>query len=218
MAMKKTILLFALMLGILSSGFPQRIINEQIEVNGKETSMKFKFADDIVLEAWDKDYIELKVEVDIDDNKYNDFYALEIDKSAKIIELVEKVDFEGIKKEVGSKKYHNFNTELHYALKVPKNLKVELETISGEVELIGCRGKMEINSISGFIDYSIPQNHKANIDLSTVTGDVYSNVKFDDNEAKAISWVGTKEQLSLNGGDVPVNLKTVSGDIFLRKK
>ena len=216
--MKKTILLSVLMLGILSSTFSQRIIKETIEVNGKEASMEFKFADDIILEAWDKNYIELNVEVDIDDNKYNEFYALEIDKSSKTIKLAEQVDFEGIKKKAGSKKHYNFNTDLSYSLKVPKNLKVDLETISGEVELIGCRGQMKINSISGFIDYSIPQNHKANIDLSTVTGDVYSNVKFDKKDVKEISWVGTKEQLSLNGGDVPVHLETVSGDIFLRKK
>ena len=216
--MRKKAILFIFCLGLLNISLAQRVINEQIEVKGKEASMKFKFADDIVLEAWDKDFIELKVEIDIDDNKYNDFYALEIDKSGKRIELLEKVDFEGIKEKLGSKKHYNFNTDLHYFLKVPKNLKVDLETISGEVELIGCRGQMKINSISGFIDYSIPQNHKANIDLSTITGDVYSNITFDDKEAKEISWVGTKEQLSLNGGDVPVNLKTVSGDIYLRKK
>lgn len=208
----------ALLLGLTNITFSQRVINEKIEVNGEEASMKFKFADDIVLEAWDKNYIELNVKVDIDDNKYNDYYALEIEKKGNSIELVEEVDFEGIKKQMGSKKHYNFNTDLHYSLKVPKDLKVDLETISGEVELIGCRGQMKINSISGFIDYSIPHNHKANIDLSTVTGDVYSNIKFDSKKAKEISWVGTNEQLSLNGGDVPVNLKTVSGDIYLRKK
>jgi len=53
--------------------------------------------------------------------------------------------------------------------------------------------------------------------LSTVTGDVYSDVKFDKSASKEISWVGTKRDLTLNGGTLPVKLETVSGDIYLRK-
>lgn len=215
--MKKMVLLFALLLGASTIVFSQKIINEKIEANGKAVNMKFSFADDIVLEAWNKDYIELKVEVNIDDNKYNEHYTLDIQKSGKGIELIEKVDFEEIKKLKGKKNHCNFNTNIHYSLMIPQNLKVDLETISGEVELIGCQGEMKINSISGFIDYSIPQTHKAKIELSTVTGDVYSNVKFDNKLPEKISWVGTNQELSLNGGNTPVDLKTVSGDIYLRK-
>lgn len=36
--------------------------------------------------------------------------------------------------------------------------------------------------------------------------------------ACSISWIGTNHALSLNGGDVDVELKTVSGDIYLRGK
>ncbi|WP_346855574.1 DUF4097 family beta strand repeat-containing protein [uncultured Draconibacterium sp.] len=214
----KTIAIFcAILLCTSTEVFSQKIIDEKIEVNNRETTMNFKFADDIVLEAWDKNYIELHVEVNIDDNKYNEYYALEIDKNGNDITLEEEIDFEKIKELKGSRNNCSFNTDLHYTLKIPKNLKVDLETISGEIELIGCEGQMSIHSISGFIDYSIPENHKANIDLSTITGDVYSNVKFDNKTKENISWVGTKQELSLNGGSTEVDLKTVSGDIYLRK-
>lgn len=215
--MKKTILICALLLGTSMLLFSQKVIDEKIEVKGKETTMKFSFADDIVLEAWNNDYIQLRVEVNIDDNQYNEQYELNIDQLSSGINIEEKVDFEKIKKLKGERDHYNFNTDLHYSLKVPKNLKVKLETISGEVELVGCQGEMVIISISGFIDYAIPQDHKAKIKLSTVTGDVYSNVKFDNKTDKDISWVGTKEELSLNGGNTGVKLKTVSGDIYLRK-
>jgi DUF4097 and DUF4098 domain-containing protein YvlB len=76
---------------------------------------------------------------------------------------------------------------------------------------------MTINSISGFIDYTIPKSHSAHIDLSTVTGNVYSDLKFEEKEQEKMSWVGTKRNLTLNGGNVAVNLKTVSGDIFIRE-
>lgn len=215
--MKKTILLCALLLGTTVAVFSQKIIDEKIEVNDLETFMKFSFADDIQLEAWNNDFIELHVEVNIDDNKYNDYYTLDIKKGNGKIKLVEEIDFEAIKKLKGKKNNCNFNTDIYYTLKVPQNLKAELETISGEIELLGCLGQMSIQSISGFIDYSIPQNHKANIELSTVTGDVYSNIKFESQESEKFSWVSTNRELTLNGGNTEVNLKTVSGDIYLRK-
>ncbi len=214
--MKRIILLFVAVAGITIAAFSQKIIDEEIDVKGKEASMKFSFADDIVLEAWNKDYIQLHVEVDIDENKYNDQYALNIDKGSGRVEFIEDIDFDKIKELKGGKNNCNFNSDIHYSLKVPGDLKIKLETISGEVELIGCQGEMTIKSISGFIDYSIPKTHRANIGLSTVTGDVYSNVKFDNPLSKEISWVGTNQELSLNGGNTEVNLKTVSGDIYLR--
>jgi len=76
---------------------------------------------------------------------------------------------------------------------------------------------MSVNSISGFIDYTVPASLKARINLSTISGNVYSNVKFDKDASKEISWVETKRELSLNGGNLPVELKTISGNIYLRK-
>ncbi|RIJ49468.1 hypothetical protein D1614_07980 [Maribellus luteus] len=215
----KTLILSALfILSSVSGILAQRVINEKIEVDNRETFMEFSFAQDIVLEAWDKDYIELRVEVNIDDNQYNDFYNLAIEKGGLKLKLKEDIDFEGIKKERGGSNLNNFNSDVHYSLKVPEQLKFSLKTISGEVELIGCKGAMKVHSISGFIDYTIPEAHRMKIDLSTVTGEVYSNLEFDGKTPERTQWVGTKHQLSLNGGSTEVDLETVSGDIFLRKK
>lgn len=215
--MKKYILIVAVIFSTVASGYTQKTINKRIEVDGRETEMKLSFADDIILEAWNNNYIEIQVVVDIDNNKYNDYYSLNVDADNTKIEILEEVNFEEIKKLNGNKKHYNFNTTINYVLKVPRELKIKLETISGEIELIGCLGEMSINSISGFIDYSIPQSHNVNIELSTVTGDVYSNVTFDKKASNKISWVGTNQELSLNGGNTEVDLKTVSGDIYLRK-
>lgn len=214
--MKKYVLLLSLLFCVVFFAHSQKIIDKKVEIEDQKVQIKLSFADDIIVEAWNNNYIELRATVDINDNSYNDYYALNVDESKGKIKIIEEVDFDGIKKEEGTKNLCNFNTDLNYTLKVPKNLKFELETISGKIELIGCLGEMTINSISGFIDYSIPPSHKAKIDLSTVTGDVYTNVKFDKKLPEKISWVGTNQVLSLNGGDVEVELKTVSGDIYLR--
>lgn len=215
--MKKILLIVLVFLGTAQFADAGKNITKKIEVNGKKTEMKLSFADTIKVETWNNSYVEIQVSVDIDDNRYNDYYSLNVNEKGGRAEIEEKVDFEGIKKEKGNRNLNNFNTDINYHLKVPKDLDFDLSTISGKVELIGCQGEMSINSISGFIDYSVPENHKANLNLSTVTGDVYSNLNFDNKLPKEISWVGTNHELSFNGGDVEVQLKTVSGDIFLRK-
>ena len=215
--MKRLLLTSAIILGAVTLAFSQKIIDKQIEVDGKKTEMKLSFADNIKIEVWNNNYIGFHATANIDENRYNDFYNLNINEKTGKVEIIEDVDFDGIKKKTGEKNLCNFNTDINYIIKVPKNLNFSVNTISGEVELIGCEGEMAVNSVSGFIDYSIPEKLKAKIDLSTVTGDVYSNVKFDNADSKEISWVGTKRELTLNGGNKDVELKTVSGDIFLRK-
>ncbi|MFA5329901.1 MAG: DUF4097 family beta strand repeat-containing protein [Prolixibacteraceae bacterium] len=215
--MKKLILVVVLSLGAIFSGLAQKVITKSLNVQDKKAEMKFDFADTIQIEAWNKNTIELEVTVNIDENKYNDYYALNVEDFGNSFDLTEKVDFEGIKKAEGKKNLCNFESEINYKLKVPADLEFSLKTISGKILLVGAKGKLTLNSVSGFIDYSIPSATKARINLSTVTGEVYSNVKFDNPTAEKMSWVGTKRDLSLNGGGTPVELKTVSGDIFLRK-
>jgi len=215
--MKKYILTAILIVAAIVVSWSQKVITKKLDVQGKKVEMKFDFAENIRVEAWDKSTIELEVSVNIDDNRYNDYYTVNVSEHAGSADLIEKVDFEGIKKVKAQKDCCNFDTKINYKLKVPANLEFNLKTISGKIELVGSVGKMSINSISGFIDYTIPAALKARINLETVTGDVYSDVKFDKSASKEISWVGTKRDLTLNGGTLPVELKTVSGDIYLRK-
>ncbi|HPF52471.1 MAG TPA: DUF4097 family beta strand repeat-containing protein [Draconibacterium sp.] len=215
--MKKIVLLTVILLGSAWMAFSQKVIDKKIEIDGKKAELKLDFADNIKVEAWDKNYIEFHALANIDDNQYNDFYELNVNETSGKTEIVEKIDFDGIKEKMGKKELCNFDMDIEYSVKIPKDLNFSVNTISGEVELIACEGKMNINSVSGFIDYSIPEKLNARIDLSTVTGDVYSNVSFDDSDTDKISWVGTNRKLSLNGGDKDIKLKTVSGDIYLRK-
>ena len=215
--MKKTFLTAAIILATAVVALAQKVIDKKIDAEGKKAELKLDFAENIKVEAWDNNYVGFEATANIDDNKYNDFYDLKINEKPGKVEIVENVDFEGIKKKLGTKNLCNFNSDINYTIRIPKGLNFSVKTISGEIELIGCEGEMDVNSISGFIDYSIPEKHKAHIDLSTVTGDVYTNVKFDNQASSEISWVGTNHELTLNGGTKDVALKTVSGNIYLRK-
>lgn len=212
--MKRFIVLLAFLPVMTFFAFSQRLVQKNFDVEGKKVKMKFDFADTIVVETWNKSTLELQVSVNIDNNSYNDDYQLNVNDNRNELELIEKVDFKGVQSK--SKNKQNLKSVINYKLKVPAELEFELKTISGKVELKGPLGKMSINSISGFIDCTVPKSHSVHIDLATVTGNVYSDLKFEDKSQEKMSWVGTKRNLTLNGGNVAVDLKTVSGDIFLR--
>ena len=214
--MKKLILLLIIVVAQTTIGRSQKVIQKNLEAKGKTVEMKFDFADTIFIEAWNKNTLALEVSVNIDENLYNDDYTLNVNEKQGSVSLEEKVDFKAIQKKKG-KEHCNINSHIIYTLKVPTDLAFNLKTISGQVEIKGTTGKIDVNSISGFIDYAAPAACKAKINLSTISGNVYSNLKFDKQNDREMKWVGSEYNLTLNGGGPEMALKTISGDIFLRK-
>lgn len=126
---------------------------------------------------------------------------------------------------------------------------MEIKTLNASVKLMNSSGPFTVNSISGdveavfsnldpdepsslasvsgLIDVSLPGSLKANIDLSSITGDIYNNLELSpvskkDKDERAegmeeIKHSGGNEFL-LNGGGQKLLLKSVSGNIYLRKK
>ena len=213
--MKRFIMLLPFLLGLTLYAQSQKLVQKSLDVQGKKVEMKFSFADTVAIEAWNKNTVELQVSVNIDENRYNEYYELKVKDLGNTLVLEEVIDFKTIQKKRGDQ--NNLQNEIIYKLKVPSNLEFSLNTISGQVEMKGTLGKMEVKSISGFIDYSVPQACKARIDLSTISGNVYSNLNFDEKPNKGFQVVGTNQKLTLNGGTQEIALKTISGDIFLRK-
>lgn len=212
--MKQLLIMLPFLLGVTLSAHSQKMIQKSYDVQGKKVEMKFSFADSIIIEAWNKNTVDLKVSAEIDNNRHNEYYTLKERNEGGTLYLDEDIDFKALEKKSGT---YTSQTHIIYRLRVPAKLEFDLNTISGQIEVKGALGKMDINSISGFIDYSIPSGLKAKIDLSTISGNVYSDIKFEDKSTKDMTPVGTKRNLTINGGDMPVALKTISGDIYLRK-
>ena len=80
-----------------------------------------------------------------------------------------------------------------------------------------------ISSVSGDIDITLPKNSRGDFKLITVSGDVYTDFDFNmvDNNSRNQAWWGgwggTNATAQLNGGGVEFSVKSVSGDIFIRK-
>ncbi len=96
-----------------------------------------------------------------------------------------------------------------------------LSTISGDIEVtfssLATGKPFSINSISGEIDITLPATIAADIELSAISGRMFSDFDFGD-KSKGMNQVGGNVlSTKLNGGGAKFNIMTVSGNIYLRK-
>ncbi|WP_462253787.1 DUF4097 family beta strand repeat-containing protein [Ekhidna sp.] len=74
-----------------------------------------------------------------------------------------------------------------------------------------------LSSTSGDIDVTFPESTKGTFRMSAISGGVYTAFDFDFGGEKINRIGGQNATGKLNGGGVEVTLKTVSGDIYVRK-
>ena len=96
-------------------------------------------------------------------------------------------------------------------------------SLSGDIEVrfssLSQSTPTSISSTSGDIDVTIPTATKGDFNLSSVSGEIYTDLdfKFSEDEGLKRFGGGMSAKSTLNGGGVEVALKTVSGDVFIRK-
>lgn len=79
----------------------------------------------------------------------------------------------------------------------------------------------DVVSTSGDVDVTLPADTKGDFQMKTVSGEVYTDLDFEfgEDEKKPNFWGGgMSAEATLNGGGVRINLKSISGDIFIRKQ
>jgi hypothetical protein len=96
-----------------------------------------------------------------------------------------------------------------------------LATIRGNIDIVFgtiATGKpFSISSVSGEVDVTLPAGFAADINMSSVTGGMYSDFDFS-NKADNLKKVGGNQlNYKLNGGGTDFNVVSVSGNIYLRK-
>lgn len=140
--------------------------------------------------------------------------------------MIEEVNWGG-----GDIEVSNHNGEIEVK---SKNGDVSLQNITGPVILGSTSGDVDIvfsrisdatpssiSLISGYIDVTVPPSEDVDFVMSSISGEIYTdlNLQMDGEEDNMERLGGGKKiQGSLNGGGVEVGLKTISGDIYLRKK
>jgi lia operon protein LiaG len=97
-----------------------------------------------------------------------------------------------------------------------------LNSISGEIKVVFTQVNKDkpinIANISGDIDVTIPASTPMNLEMSNLSGNMYSDFDISSQKKDDMRRVGGGSiQATLNGGGVPIKLHNISGNIYLRK-
>lgn len=241
----KRILFFIGLLLTFSNLAAQKKITKNTKASGiNEVYIHAKFAEKIKIKNWSKNEISVEATLNINDNKDNDSFSLKEDKVGTTYTL--KSDYGNLFKKhkknmvvhsgEGCNSYNycvNHNeVKINYVIYVPKNMKLKIKSISGSVDALTFNGKLTLDLISGNITV---KKHSKNMNLKTISGDidiaisdaefkaetltgtVYSDLDIDFNKNRKKSYGSQKIYGTVKNGTASLKLKTISGDIFLRK-
>jgi DUF4097 and DUF4098 domain-containing protein YvlB len=208
---------FALLLLFLFAGRAgaQKIVEKQVNLPANATvTLNIQIADSIRIITWNKNTAYVKTSININDNKDNEEYKVNFDNSSDRFEMNTKL--EPAKGKCDNCNC-NYKAAVYCEVYVPENTRLNVETINGNITITGNTATVHAKSISGFVDVAIPPQRKADIKLSTITGTMYSDLDLNAPDEKPRRVGGNKIAKTLNGGGEPVELQTISGDIYLRK-
>ncbi|WP_421874261.1 DUF4097 family beta strand repeat-containing protein [Marinoscillum sp.] len=211
-------LLTALFVTATWVGFAQTKVTERATVSDQDLlELKFDFADEITVKTWDKQEVYVEVSVSINDGEYDHIFSLEKRETSRSITIeMDKDMWDKIDRKDNN---CSWQTDLYYTVYMPKNMKVDAYTISGDFILTNYPRDMKLKTISGDIDISVPSTEGIDFDAKTISGEIYSdlNIAYPEGKDGLRQIVGMKVKGRINNGGIPMELETISGDIFLRK-
>lgn len=227
-------ILFVVLSLVTNAVFSQKIIEKKFPWSSAQTvDLNLKFADSIQVRYWDKAEVSVRIAVVINNGRLND--ALTVESGSTADEITLKTDFDQniLKKGKvedcpGSK--HSWRTEhngteyyvcskINYQVYLPKNAKLKLETINGNIDIKGASGPVFAKTISGYVDLSWPKAKGANVAMKTITGEVYTDLDIDLKTKKQKNpIVGYLLEGTVNGGGPEVRLESISNNVYVRRK
>lgn len=193
----------------------QTIIEKQFDFSHKESiTLNIQIADSIKVIPWDKNEVALWASVNVNDNKDNDHYKWTFDNAGNEVSISSAMD-DYLKNSSNKRNCCCNEIKVYCELHIPANARLSIETINGDLILTRNPRELHAKTISGFIDLTAPGNLKADMGFKTITGKVYTNFAMNTGANKRSAT--TNFSTSLNGGGNPMNLETISGNIYFRK-
>lgn len=227
----RQILLPAFTLFFITSVQAQKVVEKSAAyTDGQEIVLELPIGKTIKITGWDKKEVALKASVNINNNTLNEAYSLEV-AEGEAIRMEAALDEEKLKngKAEDCTTNYSFQTtrngkqttvcaEIFYEIRVPRTANLRLETISADVEATGLAGPTHLKSISGFIDLSWPQQQDAELQLKSITGELYTDLAFDILYKKENAPLVGYDLKGRNGKGGPLlELETISSNIYLRQ-
>ena len=240
----KRILFFIGMLLTFSNLSAQKKTEIKNATSGIETvEVNVKFAQNIQIKNWNKNEVLVTASANLNDNKDNKYFSLKGEKLGDTYLIKSDYgNFFNRNRTVLSKKKNNDcencnycdshnEVIVDYTIYLPKHVGLKVKSISGNVTEVTYKGKLTLDLISGDITV---KEHSKNMKLKTISGDI--DVYVADAEFKAQTLTGTvysdlkidfdnkrrrdahqKIHGKVKNGTASLELKTISGNIFLRK-
>lgn len=229
-------ILFLLLFGLfVNSTSAQKIIEKKFPWSSAQiANLNLKFADSIQVRYWDKAEVSVRIAVVINSGRLND--ALTVESESTGGEITLKTDFDkellknGKVEDCPEEKKSRWRTEhngqdyyvcskINYQVYLPRNAKLKLETINGNIDIKGSSAPVFAKTISGYVDFSWPKSKGANLAMKTITGEVYTDLDIDFKSKKQKNpIVGYLLEGTVNGGGPDVRLESISNNVYLRKK
>jgi len=98
-------------------------------------------------------------------------------------------------------------------------------SVSGDIVVtfstVNRRQPTSISNVSGIIDIALPADTPANFSLKSITGEIYTDFEMDiDKRPDNMRLIGGGSSIEgkVNGGGVDLALKTISSNIYVRKR
>ncbi|GAB5524194.1 MAG: hypothetical protein Roseis2KO_20660 [Roseivirga sp.] len=210
-------------------------LSAQVKVHEKtypytnqELDIDIELGTDLVIKAWDKEEILVKVTYEINGGEDNEALRIDIDDYTDRL----SVDLDLDKRKLsdsgdcccnGKRKRRWENgrgtcVDVKVEVMVPGSASIMVETITADVTISGIVSDIDVQTVTGKIDLSWLESAGAEIALKTTRGDLYTNMKFNTKRDKGLPSIsGRNLSGTYKGGEKEVQLETVTGAIYFRK-
>lgn len=128
------------------------------------------------------------------------------------------IDIDGFSGEIEA------DAQLNGSVKITNvNGPVTANTLNGTLDVVFGTVKQDspisLYSTNGAVDVSLPGNTPANLSLSTLNGNLYTDFDIKVTEKDGMkSLLGRNVNAAINGGGVKISMKSTNGNMYLRKK
>ncbi|MEN7546823.1 hypothetical protein AAG747_02810 [Rapidithrix thailandica] len=214
--MLRILIFLTLLSGWLEHSLPQeKVINKTFSLaEASEINLNLKFANTILIKGWEKKEARLTARISIDEGRKNDWLVHDFKHQENRLSIVS-----GYKKPEGADDQYHQNMHITYELMVPQDALLSVESINGNIEILGLQQDIRAKSISGFVDVTWNPALGADMALKSISGDIYSDldIQYYD-KSRANNPVNFEIKGQFKDGKYTVNLASISGNVYLRKQ
>ena len=213
------------------SASAQKIIEKTANLTaGQRVFLNLKQASNIRIRPGAAGKMTLKATISINSNRLNDALQLAVEPGSEELKVTADFDKEMLRQaqpgdcpnRQGDRNMwygQQVCDDITYEITLPADVALRVYSYSGNVDIVGLAGALEVKTLSGFVDVAWPPTKGAELALKTVTGEVYTDqdIAFS-TERRKNPIVGYQLHGTLSGSGPLVKLESVSNDVYFRKR